>query len=163
MLIHIGNNERLSQAVAIGGGTAMHHMLLDKPQRHTENLELLMRSDASMPDIVSAVQEMGIGFGMQVIESDAEQLALKKQYPYYDVVNLKKVGFFNDFIRINVYIDNESHANDMANESDLRTVTMENAWFSGSAKVPCAKPEAIAAFKMALLNGHPSPRILDNW
>ena len=155
MIIEIGGDSFLSDAVVCSGGTTLHQVLLPRPRRYSEDLDLMLSADlvALKPlcdrwhDVIAPSLD-----GTVKIDIRGEFVKFRLAVP----------SRLHKMVMIKAELARSPHHKRAAATAQTRVVAMTTEWFSGATRVACVDPVTLAASKVAAIHGRNKPRDLSD-
>ena len=154
LMVEVGSHPYLGENTALTGGTTLHQVLLPRPLRYSEDLDLLMRVPSGH----------GLeGFYKAWRHDIAPRLGLvtnSQAHTEYPKMHLSWKGHAGDGMMITVDLARHPPNVITGERATKRTVSLESEWFSGAADVYCIQPDDLAASKLSACATRIKPRDL---
>jgi predicted nucleotidyltransferase component of viral defense system len=124
-LIHIFSDSYLRKDLAFRGGTALHKMILTKPVRYSEDIDLVRRRTGPVKETVAKLQEQLSFLGSSNVERSQNNVTLKFRFDS-EIPPVVK-------LRLKVEINCREHR--IAFQYVEQDHSVESSWFRGAASI----------------------------
>ncbi len=136
----------------------MHQVLLAKPLRHSEDLDLVLLPSADVQKVIDALIAIGKELGLRILENPVRQWT-----EHQEKSRIRQVFFKSEWsdappVLIKVDIAFTASSYEMAQLAILQDIDVESSIFSGSTKMRCVRLIDLAASKLDAMNSREAPR-----
>lgn len=141
-LVQIFQVPQVRESLAFRGGTALHKLFFDPPGRYSEDIDLVQKNAEPIGPVLDAVRgALDPWLGDPRRERGKGMVTLLYRF--------ETSGLPTRAMRLKVEINTREHFTVFGNS--LRSVKVENPWFSGSADIPVYELEEMLATKLRAL------------
>ncbi len=158
LMIAIGQDEYLSKALVVTGGTALHQLLLNTPMRHSEDLDLILRDGYDAHKVANRIVSLCAEFGLKCVSKSPKTLGGLYHLRFKSLGPLEPKLKLKVEIRLGPFLDQAVTNDELIQNAIFVETTMRNDWFSGAASVPCIHPDDLAATKFHAMQSRDKPR-----
>ncbi len=154
-MTEIFNQPAFADQMVMRGGTAFHKLLLDRPGRYSEDIDLVMREEGPTGELIDAVRGvLDAWLGTPRRDWREDRLAIKYRFESSEdpVRPMRLKVEVNPVEHLDVLPTREAH------------FEVVNPWFTGSADIPIYHPDQMFGSKMRALYGRRKGRdLFDLW
>ena len=155
LIIEIGNDPLLAGTVVCSGGTTLHQVLLPRPRRYSEDLDLLLSSD------LAALKPLCDRWHDAIAPSLGASVRIDTRGKFIKF-RLAVTSRLSTAVVIRAELARDPQDKRAAATAQQHAVSMSTGWFSGAAHVACVDPVTLAASKVAAIRGRNKPRDLSD-
>ena len=153
LIIEIANHPLLGDELVFRGGTCFHKLWLDRPWRYSEDLDYVRTTAGGVGPVLDALREVGEIVGFDVAKTNVGR---------HPKIHLDSTFLSGSRMRVKVEINTFERS--PAVPIVTRPLSVENAWFTGSADVPTFTLEELVATKIrALYQRRKGRDLFDLW
>jgi hypothetical protein len=153
LMIEIARDPLLGDELVMRGGTCFHMLWLDRPWRYSEDLDYVRRTGGPVGPLFDALRTIGDRVGFDKASTAVGHHPKARLHSTFDSGTPMRVK-----------VEMNTFERSPARPTTTRLLTVDSAWFTGSAEVPTFEGAELAATKIRAIYQRSKGRdLFDLW
>jgi len=153
-LVHIFSDSYLRKDLAFRGGTALHKLILPKPVRYSEDIDLVRRRTGPVKETVAKLQEQLSFLGSSSVERSQNNITLKFRFD----------SEIPPVVKLRLKVETNCREHRIAFQYVEQDYSVESSWFKGAASIITYCTEELMGTKVRALYQRKKGRdLFDLW